>query len=38
MPDVDPMVASVGDVLEADLVLDVGDAASSDHSNKHLQK
>ena len=38
MPDVDPVVAGVGDVLDADLALDIGDAASSDHSNKYLQK
>ena len=38
MPDVDPVVAGVGDVLDADLALDIGDAASSDHSNKYLQR
>ena len=38
MPDVDAVVAGVGDVLDADLVLDVGDAAPSDHSDKYLNK
>ena len=37
MPDVDAMVAGVGDVLDADLVLDVRNAAPSNHSNKNLK-
>ena len=36
MPDVYPVVAGVGDVLDADLVLDVGYAAPSDHSDEYL--
>ena len=38
MPDVNPVITGVGDVLDTDLALDIGDAASGDHSNKYLHK
>ena len=38
MPDVYPVVAGIGDILDADLVLNVRDAAPSDHSDKYLNK
>ena len=36
MPDVYPVVAGVGDVLDVHLGADVGDAAARDHPHEHL--